>query len=111
VKNLVIGVMLAAFALAGCAGGATSTQQAVEKYLIAAHQTYEALGVTLTAAAQTGLLKGSAATEAKIVYDQVGTDLAEADAAYDAGNATGLTSALAAASADSAKASALIPKH
>jgi hypothetical protein len=97
-----------AFALAGCATG--TPQQIAEKSLIEAHVAYEALGTTLTAAATTGALHGSAATQAKAFYAQVGADLAQADKDWDAGNAALVASDLANAGTDSAKITPLIPK-
>jgi len=106
-RVLAFGALACALALGACATGTAS--QDVEKSLIAAHATYDGISIALQTAATTGVLTGSAAQTAQTAYDQVGQDLAAADAAYAAGNTALVTSEVSAANADAAKATALVP--
>jgi hypothetical protein len=105
-KHLVLAAGLA-IALAGCATGG-SPSQGVEHALLATHQEYEAIGYSLSAAAKSGLLHGASATQAQTIYDQVGTDLKAADAAWDAGNINAAQSSVASANAGLATAATLV---
>lgn len=108
-KRLALFCALAgALALGACASGGSPSQD-VEKSLIGAHVTYDGISVALQTATATGILHGSAAQQAQAVYDQVGQELAAADAAWDAGNPTQAATDVASANTDAAKAATLIP--
>jgi hypothetical protein len=93
-----LGALCCALALGACAG--TSD---VEKSLIAAHATYDGVSIALQTATTTGVLHGSAAQEAQSTYDQVGQELAAADAAWTAGNQTDAATHVANANAAATK--------
>lgn len=91
-----------ALALSACSTfGATGTTalQDAEKALTAAHAAHDAAAVTATILANTGVLKGSAATTAQGYLDQSEQDLKLADAALAAGDATTVQGEVSAASA------------
>jgi hypothetical protein len=94
-------------ALGGCATGTAS--QDIEKGLISAHIAFEGAGVGLRAAATSGVLKGGAATSAQQAYDAFATDLAQADADWNAGNTGAVTADLSKVTADQTATTSLIP--
>ncbi len=110
-----------AFALGGCStvstilGGGSLAQTApqtvadAEKALAIAHLAYQAVGVSLQQAAQTGALHGADAAAAQALYDKAGAALDAADAADAAADAQGVVAALAGATALIAQLHALIP--
>jgi hypothetical protein len=79
-----------------------------ERSLAVAHQAYNAVGKELISAANSGLLRGTAAAKAKVVYDKAGDALVLADAADRAANEANLLSALSQANSLIAQAKSLI---
>jgi hypothetical protein len=88
---------------------ATSTLAGAEKDLTLAHLAYQAIGIALQNAAESGALHGAGAGTAKTLYDQAGTALATADAADALANAQGVADAVASANALIGQIHALIP--
>jgi hypothetical protein len=88
-----------ACALGGCALTQADTLQDAEKALTLAHLTYQAAGVALEDAAQSGALHGEDAAEAQALYDKAGDALDLADKADAAANADGVLEEVAAAQA------------
>ncbi|HWD29281.1 MAG TPA: hypothetical protein VG387_19065 [Rhizomicrobium sp.] len=88
---------------------ATSTLAGAEKDLTLAHLAYQAIGIALQNAAESGALHGADAGTAKTLYDQAGTALATADAADALANAQGVADAVASANALIGQIHALIP--
>lgn len=99
-KFLIAAVLSCSVALGGCASlsaiwhvttAPTATQTVLmvdaDKVLITAHELFKAAGITLKTAADAGILKGAAAAQAKVYYDQAGHWLQLADQAHDIGNA------------------------
>ena len=103
--------------LGGCsslAGTSTTTTASdtladAEKGLTLAHLAYQAIGLALQNAAQSGALHGADAASAQALYDQAGTALATADAADALANAQGVSDAVADANALITQIHTLIP--
>jgi hypothetical protein len=112
-----------ALALCGCttvqsllggssvAATAPDATEDAEKALTIAHLAYQAVGVTLAQAAQSGVLVGADAASAQALYDKAGAALDVADQADAAANAQGVLAAAAEAQALIAQIDALIPKN
>jgi len=81
-----------------------------QKALTIAHLAYQAIGVSLKDAAQTGALHGADAATARALYDKAGALLDTADQADALANAQGVFAAVAEASALIAQIKSLIPK-
>jgi hypothetical protein len=79
------------------------------KALTIAHLAYQAIGVSLQNAAQSGALHGANAATAKALYDKAGAILDTADQADALANAQGVFAAVAQASALIAQIKSLIP--
>jgi hypothetical protein len=95
-----------ALALGGCSSVPspldTSVAQAAptatadaEKALTVAHLAYQAVGISLEQATQSGLLTGADAAKAQALFDEAGTALDIADQADAAANAPGVLAAIA----------------
>ncbi len=116
-----LALLCAALALSACStlsalpGGASLSQSAPqsvadsEKALAIAHLAFQAAGVSLQQAAQSGALHGTDAAAAQALYDKAGAALAAADTADAAANAQGVLAALGDATALIAQLHALIP--
>lgn len=72
----------------------SDTLVSAEKSLTLAHLAYDGVGMSLKAAAETGVLRGSNAATAKCWYDRAGDALNAADAADVALNAADIVSAI-----------------
>jgi hypothetical protein len=119
---LPIAAVAGAFALGGCSSAQTifgdgtvaeaapTATRDAEKALTIAHLAYQAAGVTLAQAAQSGALKGANAATAQVLYDKAGIALALADQADAAANAQGVLAQVASVEALIAQITALIPK-
>ena len=119
---LPLAAVASALALGGCSsvlspfGNGTIAQAApaasedAEKALAIAHLAYQAAGVTLERAAQSGALRGADAATAQALYDRAGTALALADQADAAANAQGVLAKVASVEALIAQITALVPK-
>ena len=95
-----------AFALGGCTSvpslfdGGSAAQAApaatadAEKALTVAHLAYQATGISLEQAAQSGALTGGDAENARTLYARAGAALDIADKADDAANAPGVLAAV-----------------
>jgi hypothetical protein len=104
---LPIAAVAGAFALGGCSSvpslfeSASIAQSApaatadAEKALTIAHLAYQAAGVSLAQAAQSGTLSGADAAKAQALFDQAGTALDIADQADALANAQGMLAAVA----------------
>ena len=79
------------------------------KALAVAHLAYQAIGISLRQAAQSGALHGPAATDAKALYDKAGAVLDAANQADAVANAQGVFAAVASATQLIAQIKALIP--
>lgn len=79
-----------------------------EKALAVAHQTYNAVGQELIVSAQSGVLHGSNASQARVYFDKAGDALKVADTADRAANAQGILDAISTANSALASAKALI---
>ena len=100
-----------AFALGGCspvqslldvanvAQPASAAIVDAEKALAVAHLAYQAAGISLEQAAQSGALTGAGARKAHALYDKAGVVLDIADQADAAANAQGVLAAVADAQA------------
>lgn len=77
------------------------------KSLTVAHQSYNAVGQALIQAAESGVLKGAAAKQAKALFNKAGDALAVADTAYRASNETNLLRAISEANSAIAQAKTL----
>lgn len=111
--------LLAALSLGACAlvpgasatgGTASSTLADAEKALTVAHLAYQGIGVSLKAAADSGVLHGADAATARQLYDRAGALLDAADQADALANAQGVLDAVTQASALIAQVDALIKK-
>ena len=108
---LPLAAVAGAFALGGCSpvqslfDGASVAQSApaaivdAEKALTVAHLAYQAAGISLEQAAQSGALAGADAEKAQSLYDKAGAALDIADQADAAANAQGVLAAVADAQA------------
>jgi hypothetical protein len=92
------------------AGAAPQTVADAEKALAVAHLAYQAVGVSLQQAAQSGALHGADAANAKALYDKAGAFLDAADQADAVANAQGVFAAVASAVDLIAQIKTLIPK-
>jgi hypothetical protein len=81
-----------------------------EKALAIAHLAYQAAGIALEQAAQSGALRGGNAATAQALYDEAGAALALADAANAATDAQGTLAKVATVEALVAQITTLIPK-
>ena len=100
-----------ALALSSCAGtGLQGTQTLVdaEKSLTIAHLAYNGIGAGLLTAANSGVLKGANAAQAKVYFDKAGDALKVADTADNAANASGILAAVQQAQDAIAQANALV---
>lgn len=121
-KLLPIAAAACALALGGCSTvqsllrGDSIAQSApvaavdAEKALAVAHLAYQAVGVSLEQAAESGALKGEDAKTAQALFDKAGAALDAADAADAALNAQGVIEAVTEAQAAIAKLRSLIKK-
>ena len=117
-KKFILAALVALPLLGGCESfqlGQTSVAVAsgqvsieAEKALIIAHLAYNALGTQLIAAANSGVLTGSDAAQAKVIYSKAGDALKLADAADKAANEANLAAAIMQANALIAQAQALV---
>jgi len=119
-KLLPLMAAVSAFALCGCstfsslfagesiAQAAPVTMANAEKALTVAHLAYQAAGVALEQAAQSGALTGANAAKAEALYDKAGAALDIADQADEAANAQGILAAVADAQAAIASLNTLI---
>lgn len=98
-------------ALGGCSLIQPATQGDAEKALTVAHLAFQATGVALEQAAQSGALHGGDAATAQALYDKAGVALDLADRADDAANADGVLAGAEAVQAALADIGALLPKH
>ncbi len=89
---------------------APQTAADAEKALTIAHLAYQAIGVSLQDAAQSGALHGANAATAKALYDKAGALLDTADQADALADAQSVFAAVAEASALIAQIKSLIPK-
>jgi uncharacterized lipoprotein NlpE involved in copper resistance len=104
--------LVLSLALVGCNGvnvsqGALTT---AEKSLTIAHLAYNGAGTALKSAADSGVLKGQNAAQAKVYFDKAGDALALADKADTAANAQGILAQITIAEDLLAQASALTKK-
>jgi hypothetical protein len=121
-KLLPIAAVAGALALGGCSSlqsllsGDSLAQTApvasvdAEKALAVAHLAYQAAGVTLEQAAESGALKGEDAHTAQALFDKAGAALDAADAADAALNAQGVIEAMTEAETAIAELESLIKK-
>jgi hypothetical protein len=119
-KLLPLAAVAGAFALGGCSSvqslfeGVNVAQAApvattdAEKALAVAHLAYQAVGISLEQAAQSGVLAGADAGKARALFDQAGAALDIADRADAAANAQGVLAAVADAQTLIAQIDALI---
>jgi hypothetical protein len=119
-KLLPLAAVAGALALGGCSSlqslwdGPGTAQAApgalmdAEKALTVAHLAYQAIGVSLEQAAQSGALAGDDAANARALFDKAGTALDIADAADEAANAEGVFAAVADAEAAISSINAII---
>lgn len=110
-KLLPMAAVAGAFALGGCSAvpslpeGTSIAQSApvaiadAEKALAVAHLAYQAAGIALEQAAQSGALAGADAENAQALFDRAGAALDIADRADAAANAQGVFAAIADAQA------------
>ena len=96
---LVLALLLGACASPSLEQAAPQTVADAEKALAVAHLSYQAAGISLQQAAQSGLLHGADATTAKTLYDRAGAILDAADQADALANAQGVFAAVADATA------------
>lgn len=100
--------------LCGCStlnsaiNNAPQTVSQAEQGLTLAHLAYQGLGDALKSAADSRLLKGAAAAQAKSLYDQAGAALDTADTADGLANAKSMADAVSQANALIIQAKALI---
>lgn len=121
-KLLPIAAAACALALGGCSTvqsllrGDSIAQSApvaavdAEKALAVAHLAYQAVGVSLEQAAESGALKGEDAKTAQALFDKAGAALDAANAADAALNAQGVIEAVTEAQAAIAELRSLIKK-
>lgn len=105
-KSIILAFAITIGAIQGCApvakfiGGDSVAEVApvtivvAEKSLTIAHLAYDGLGISLKAAAESGVLRGTNAATAKCWYDLAGDKLIAADAADKALNASGVMAAI-----------------
>lgn len=79
-----------------------------QKGLTVAHLAYNAIGSQILQATSSGLLKGNAAAQVKVVYDKAGDALNIADTAERAGNTTNLLHAIQEANSAISQAKSLL---
>ena len=91
------------------AQGAPSTVSTAEKGLTVSHLAYQAVGISLQSAAQSGGLHGANAATAQSLFDKAGAAPDIADQADAAANAAGITDAVYQADVLLAQISALLP--
>jgi hypothetical protein len=121
-KPLPLAAAACALALGGCSSirplpGSPSAAQAApatamdgEKALDLAHLAYQAAGVALRQAAQSGALRGSDAAEAQALFDRAGAALDIADRADAAGDPQGAAASVADAESAISRIEALVGK-
>lgn len=90
------------------ASSAPGVSIAAEKSLTIAHLAYNGIGGALVSAAQTGVLHGPNAADARVLYDKAGDALAVADKADAAANEQGVINAVSAATDAISAAQALV---